>query len=241
MSPETHVIESLPAYALSCLDEAEAQQIAEHLVGCAVCRKELAAFQAVADQLALLAPAAAPPPDLQDELMARVRSLSAMNRIPPQRARRPFRQSLRPAWGIAMLLLILALVVTNLLLWQRVNRLEVLTGPQGLRAITLSGTEAAPQASGFVIMSADGQNGALVVDAMPQLEPEQQYQLWLVRDGQHTSGGLFPVDESGYRGVRITAPESLLEYTAVLITIEPAEGSPSPTGTPIMEGSLHNS
>jgi anti-sigma-K factor RskA len=109
-----------------------------------------------------------------------------------------------------------------------------------MRAIALNSSEVAPQVSGFVIIGADGRNGALVVDKFPPLAADQSYQVWLIRDGQYSSGGLFTVDESGYRGARITAPHSLLDYSAIQITIEPAEGSPHPTGALLMDGSLHN-
>lgn len=240
MTPEIHVTESLPAYALSCLDEEEARLVVAHLAGCVICRQELAAYQVVTDQLALAVPDAAPPPGLQRQLLARVQSLPAIQQTVPPMTRRPYAERLRRVWGTAAVLLLLAVVIMNVLLWQGFNRREFLTGPLGMRAIALTGNEAVPQASAFVIISADGEHGVLVVDAMPQLNPEQQYQLWLARNGQYTSGGLFAVDESGYRGVRITVPESLLSYTAVLITIEPAEGSSTPTGTPIMDGLLPN-
>ncbi|MCI0397035.1 MAG: anti-sigma factor [Chloroflexi bacterium] len=240
MPDETHILESLPAYALGCLDEAETRRVAEHLASCTLCRSELNLFQAVVEQLALTAPDAAPPPDLKRQLMDRVQELRPASLAGPQAARWPFQQRLRPGWAMVALLLIVALAVANLLLWQRIDRLELLIGPQGMRAIALHSTDVAPQASGFVIISADGANGAMVVDAMPLLEPEQQYQVWLVRNGETTSGGLFAVDESGYRGLRIEAPDSLLEYSAVRVTIEPAEGSPYPTGEPVLDGSLHN-
>ena len=57
MMEDKHVLKSLPAYALGSLDESEAQLVAEHLAGCHICRSELSAFQDVAGQLALTAPA----------------------------------------------------------------------------------------------------------------------------------------------------------------------------------------
>src|SRR5574341_2116184 len=155
MPDENHAFESLPAYALGCLDEAEARLVAAHLAGCTICRAELSSFQAVVDQLALAAPSAVPPPDLERRLINQIRSLPSTRPARSPISRRPMLQRLAPVWGIVGLLLILALAVTSLLLWQRVNRLEVLTGPQGMRAIALHSTTVAPQASGFVIISAN--------------------------------------------------------------------------------------
>jgi anti-sigma-K factor RskA len=109
-----------------------------------------------------------------------------------------------------------------------------------MRAVALQAAALVPEAGGFVIISADGQNGVLVVDELPQLPDGQQYQVWLFRDGEITRGPAFSVDETGYRGVRILAPESLLVYQSVRITVETAEGSPRPTGESVLEGSLHN-
>jgi hypothetical protein len=145
-----------------------------------------------------------------------------------------------PAWGIAGLALILLLAAGNLFLWGRLTRSEVLTGPQGMRAVALQSADAAPGAGGIVIISADGQDGVLVVDRLPQLPEGQQYQVWLFKGGENTPGPVFSVDESGYRGVRIRAPESLLVYESVQVTVEPSEGGARPSGDLVLTGSLHN-
>jgi anti-sigma-K factor RskA len=75
---------------------------------------------------------------------------------------------------------------------------------------------------------------------LPPLEAGKEYQLWLIRDGQRTSGAVFSTDENHYGGTRIRAPLSLLEYSAVGITIEPEGGSSQPTGTQVLSGPLFN-
>jgi anti-sigma-K factor RskA len=40
--------------------------------------------------------------------------------------------------------------------------------------------------------------------------------------------------------MRIEAPESLLTYAGVIVTVEPAGGSPEPTGEQVLTGSLFN-
>jgi anti-sigma-K factor RskA len=232
---EKHVLDLLPAYALGSLEEAEAGRVGAHLAGCSRCQRELAGYQAVVEALGTAVPAADPPRDLKQRLMHRLHGLERARRagLDPHPAR-------LPAWGFASLALILVLAVSNLLLWQRLSRADVLTGPEGMRAVALQGAQADSISSGIVIISADGQNGVLVVDELPQLPDGQQYQIWLFRDGQSTAGPLFSVDESGYRGVRILAPDSLLSYQSIQVTVEPAEGSPKPTGEVVLEGSLHN-
>jgi anti-sigma-K factor RskA len=241
MSDETHVLESLPAYAIGSLDQAEAQQVAEHLAACTLCREELAAYQSVADRLALTASSTniSPSPEIKRRLMDQLHGEDLKRPIS-----KPWNLSrLLPVGGVLALLALLviaALAVSNLLLWQRLENLEVLSGPRGMRAIALQSTDAAPQASGFMIVGADGRNGVLVVDQMPPLEAGHEYQLWLRRNGQETSGGVFDVDESGYRGLRVQAPQSLLSYASCRVTVEPSGGSVSPTGEEVLGGSLFN-
>lgn len=238
-----HVLELLPAYALGSLDEAEHHLVSEHLLRCPVCTAELAAYQALTDQLALAAPEVQPSPQLKRRLLARLPASPSPPLRPKQRrlswwrslpdvARRPIL-----AWGIASSLLILVLLASNLVLWQRVTRLEALRSG-GMRAIPLINTGVVPGAAGFVLIGADGENGAFVVDALPTLEPDHQYQLWLLQNGQRTSGAVFSVDEFGYGGGRIRAPQNLFEYSGCDISIEPAGGSSAPTGEHVLGGPL---
>jgi anti-sigma-K factor RskA len=107
-----------------------------------------------------------------------------------------------------------------------------------MRTVALNGTEVVPNASGLIVISLDGEHGTLVVDGLPPLDGSHQYQLWLIDDGQRQSGGVFSVDQEGYGALWVSSPEPLSDYSAVGITIEPAGGSPGPTGDKVMGGSL---
>jgi anti-sigma-K factor RskA len=240
MFNETHVVDLLPAYALGSLDADEASQVEEHLLSCWICRAESSTFQDVAEQLSLAAPAAAPSPSLKVRLLQRVQSVRPQSRLPAQATGRPWLERLLPVWGLASLGLIIALAAFTLSLWQRLNQLEFVTAPGGMRAIPLSAADATSAATGFIIVSGDGENGALIVDGLPPLKADRQYQLWLIRDGERTSGAVFSTDEENYGGTRIRVAGSLLEYSAVDITIEPAGGSPQPTGALVLGGPLFN-
>jgi anti-sigma-K factor RskA len=243
LSHDTHVLDLLPAYAVGSLEAAELKRVEEHLLSCWVCRNELSAFQTVVEALSLAAPEAVPSPDLRDRLIQRVHSLNTVRpqekeRVAPRVPATPFWERLLPAWGFASLVLIIGLAASTLILWQKVSQLEFATAPGGMRAAPLSATDSAPSATGFVLISVDGEDGALVVDGLPPLGESQEYQLWLIRDGQRTSGALFSNDEKSYGGTRIRAPRSLLDYSAVDITVEPVGGSSQPTGAPVLAGPL---
>ena len=237
---ETHVLDLLPAYATGSLDADELQRVEEHLLSCLICRNESSAFQTVADELSVAAPVAVPSAELKDRLMQRVQSArpKGQEHASHPAPARPFWERLLPAWGLASIFLIIALAASSLILWQRVGHLEFATAPGGMRAVPLSATDTAPSATGFVLIAEDGEDGALIVDGLPPLGESQQYQLWLIREGQRTSGAIFSTDEKSYGGTRIRAPRSLLDYSSVGITIEPAGGSPQPTGDQVLWGAL---
>jgi len=239
---QTHVLDLLPAYAIGSLEADEHNRVEEHLLSCWICRDESRVFEAITDELGFAIPVVEPSSDLKDRLMQRVESTRPKEpeRVSHPVPARPFWERLLPAWGLASLLLIVGLAASSLILWQRVNNLEFATAPGGMRAVPLSATDAAPHATGFVLVSTDGDDGALVVDGLPPLGESQQYQLWLIQDGQRTSGAIFSTDEKHYGGTRIRAPRSLLDYSAVGITIEPAGGSPQPTGEQVLAGLLPN-
>jgi anti-sigma-K factor RskA len=238
MLNENHVFDMLPAYALGSLEADEARQVSDHLAGCYSCRQELAAYQQVADGLLVAVPDAMPSAALKSRLMQRVQRPEPKRMTPPAAVRPPRRLSF--AGAFAALALIVVLAASNLFLWQRLNHPEYMSGPLGMKAVPLQNTDAASDGSAFVIVSGDGENGVIVVDHLPPLDADHEYQVWLVRAGEITGAGTFAVDEDGYRGMRLSAPDSLLSYESVFVTTEPAGGSEKPTGAKVLNGSLFN-
>jgi anti-sigma-K factor RskA len=242
MSNDLHVREQLAAYALDCLDDEEMAQVAQHLTACPGCRAELEAYEAVVDRMALAAPEVAPPPGLKAQILG---SLQTPRPVPVAAPRISFWQRLverfrgaAPAWGIAGLVLVALLAFTNLWWWRQSDPDAPFVTPGGMQVVAMAGTEAAPSAAGTLVISEDGEYGTLVVDGLPALDGDHQYQLWLIRDGQRTSGGVFSVNPEGYGALWIASPEPLSSYPAFGITVEPAGGSPGPTGDKVLGGGL---
>lgn len=233
---EEHVIDQIPAYALDCLDEGESVQVAEHLSTCPTCRRELDHYRLVVDELPLAMAEYEPSPDLREKVLQRARESSSHRPALTQRARSP-RTTWLPAWSMLSLVVILLLGASNLLLWGRMNTLQGQLQTR-LTTIKLQSTAATPDATGLLVVSLDGSHGTLVVDQLPVLGDSQQYQLWLIRDGKRTSGGVFSVDEKGYKSLYIKSPEPLISYTSFGITVEPTGGSPGPTGQKVLGGDL---
>ena len=242
MASELHVIELLPAYALGCLDEEEAARVCEHTAQCAACRAELQPYLAVADRLALAAPDALPPARVKLELMRRIERPAAAPSAEPRPGRWQQMASLfrrpAPAWALASLILIVVLAAGNIWLWQRLGRSGGDNTTGQIRVVAMLPSDAAPQATGKLLISMDGEYGTLVVDGLPPLDASSQYQLWLVRDGQRTSGGVLAVNAHGYGVLEISAPEPLAHYRSFGVTVEPAGGSTEPTGEKVLGADL---
>jgi anti-sigma-K factor RskA len=236
---EQHVIDLLPAYALDALDPDEKRQVERHLQTCPACQVELQAFREAAGMLAYAARPAVPPERLKQALMRAVRpGQEPATRQPAARWITRLWQGfvrLSPGLAIAALVLVLALGAANLVLLRQTGQRAA---TQPFRVVALAGTPASPQANGLLVISATGREGTLIVDGLPQLDRQHQYQLWLIKDGQRTSGGVFSVYDEGYGAMVVDSPRPLSEYPAFGITIEPLGGSHGPTGEKVLGGEI---
>jgi anti-sigma-K factor RskA len=238
MSNDEHVLELIPAYALDCLDDEEAELVTAHLAACPACQAELETYRQVVGELAFAAPGAVPPATLRDRLMASIHTAPATTKPSPlswwQTVAGTFRRPV-PAWS-----LVGALVLLVVLAWFWLSVVPSSSTPhQGtMQTVALLGTEAVPEAQGLLVIGSDGNEGALVVEDLPPLDADHQYQLWLIKDGQRTSGAVFSVDANGYGAAMVSSPLPLTGYSAFGITIEPAGGSSGPTGQKVLGGTF---
>ncbi len=244
MDGNFHVIDQLAEYALGSLSPEEMRQVEGHLRHCADCLAELAAYQAVVGRLPLVVPQVAPPPSLKQAILRQVGAETPARR-PKARmekagllGRLGFLVHPVPAWGlVATVLLLIALLAGNLFLLQRNQALQQAALPNnGFRVVAMQSTDFAPQASGWIVVSADGKAGTLIVQGLPRLPNQQQYQLWLIKDGQRKSGGVFSVDHDGYASLWVYSLQPLVDYQQFGITVEPSGGSPGPTGAKVLGG-----
>jgi anti-sigma-K factor RskA len=239
MKQDVHVTELLPEYALNCLDAEEAAMVAEHLIVCEQCRKEFEAFQTVTDQLAFAVPEVQPSPKLKTRILKNIQSEKrsfqerAFFRDWWQRLSAFFRP-IAPVWNVASVAIIVVLGISTLMFWQRINSLEQFYHTQDFQLVKLQCTHVFPGATGQVVMSRDGEVGMLAVAHLPVLDPGYTYQVWLIQNGQRTSGGTFLVNQQGYGMLNVVSPQSLLDCH-VSITVEPVQGSIEPTGKTVLQ------
>jgi anti-sigma-K factor RskA len=230
---DNHASEQLAAYALGSLDAAEAAPVQAHLDVCPACRAEYQGYAAAAARLALAAPEIEPPDGLLDRLHERIREADLSTGPVPsglfsrlsELARR-----IAPVWTPVSLVLIAVLLAGNLILASG----ALAPRQTAIRTVNLAGTADSPGASGLITISADGDEGALIVYGLPALDAAHQYQLWLIEDGERDNGGVFSVEADGFGYIGIWSARSLYEYDGFGVTIEPAGGSPGPTGPKVL-------
>jgi len=234
MSDHQAIRDLLPGYALGCLDAEEAKSVQAHLTGCAACSQTLASFVQVSDRLSLSVPPAEPPRDLEGRIMHRIGRRLARQR-PALRWLPRFRY---PALAALAAVLVVGLAIGNILQLAKTPTGPVQPRSAALLTAMLTGTEQAKDAYGTIVLDPKDNKGVLAVNGLPPLDPAHQYQLWLVKDGQRRSAGVFSVDADGYGALLLTVPRDFGDFRSFGISVEPWGGSPAPTGTKVMGGAL---
>lgn len=219
------------AYALGALEPLEADGFYRHLESCVVCRDELAALQRVADALPMAAPQYAVPSGLRRRVLRAVRGEPKLTRASARRRRRaPLLPGLslpRPALAAGALLAVAVAVTLSagLGLGSR--------GSGGARLVKAR-VEGSP---GSAQLRVGHGHAELIVHELPPPSPGHLYEAWLVKRSRPspTPSALFsPRDGDGV----VDVPGDLRGVSEVMVTQEPAGGSQTPTGTPVIAARL---
>ena len=238
---EPHPVRDLlPAYALGILDPQEKLEVTAHVNTCASCRAELASFREVTGRMAASVPEAEPPAGLEERILLSVRSSPRAARRPaPRRDSAPRRRSVpwRALTGIAAALVVV-LAGGNLLQWTGIIPPAGRAAPPRLTTATLLGVGAASGAYGTIVLDPRDNEGVLAVTGLPGLDARHQYQLWLIRDGERRSAGVFSADAEGYGSMLISVPSDFRNFRSFGVSVEPWGGSPAPTGARVLAGQL---
>lgn len=268
---------SIDAWALGALPEAEARAVEAHLETCADCRAEARALARVAAGRAASAPDEEPSPGVRDGLMA-----AASGSAAPRTAGRvetpvavpvapPSSWTSRAGWLVAAAALLLAAYLTwdGLRLRDRVATLSaelaearalvaasetrtadlqraadrgtsamaVLTAPD-LARIDLAGQPDAPDARAVAYWSR-ARGMVFTASKLPPPPPATTYQVWVVTAGPvPISAGLIEPDITGQVDVVFATPGDIPQPVAIVVTLEPAGGVPSPTGARYLVGTV---
>jgi len=254
---DAHVFDDLPGFALGILEAEDSARVAAHVAVCELCKKELAAFEATSAQITSASVAASmvvPDATLKDKVIRSVqlssdqhlaaRHAGGQTSIPP-RADSPlfglleaiqniFRSPAGVVLGLVTALALVMLGISNYRLSQQVREYETADSARYMQVVRLKGTDAAPEANGYVMVFKEQLHGSLAVTHAPLLGADEQYQIWLVEGGVRISGGVFDVNADGYGNLMVSADMPLGEFDSFGITVEPRGGSLQPTGVKVM-------
>lgn len=237
---QDELIELLPAYALGALDADERAAVDAGLARFPELRSELARYQTVTAGIGATTPQRTPPPALKAALMAKTAIQPAR---PPSWWQRLIdslsQSSLAPRLALAALALVAGVVLVQAIRGSMAYSAEqqqiqaIVAG--STEQIVLKGTDNAPEAVAVVHYVDDQLQAAMQVRNLPALANDQAYQLWLVNDsGERWSGAVFTMPESGETTVLVNCPEPMHDMVRLGVSIEPAGGSPGPTGPAVL-------
>ena len=225
------------AYAIDALSDEEAAEFRQHLAGCAVCREEVAGLRAAAARMGS-SQEVPPSPELRE------RVLTAARRTPqePPRPTIAAEEQRRRRW-VPRVLAAAAAAVLVAAIGVGIGTLggddDGPGGPTTPLADGVTQVFEAPDRRvaevetdhGTVRVAASPGRDEMAVDASDLESPGEGrvYQLWSVADDGAVSVGLLDDDTVG-AAMPMPSPG-----TQVAITVEPAGGSPEPTGEPVVQ------
>ncbi|MBI5090595.1 MAG: anti-sigma factor [Actinobacteria bacterium] len=225
------------AYALDALDDRERAAFEAHYASCEVCHSDVLDFRATVASLAG-ASSTPPPAGLKAKVLSEISTTRQLSPLLPDavvdlvdRRRRQRRWTMS---AVAAAAVVVAFVAGALVVDRGGNEpgyaaeLESVLGQPDGRIVTLAGTDAGEGAGMVRVAWSDRLDAAvLLADGLPAAPEGRAYELWLIgADGPVAMGVL---DRAGDGQLR-----EVLDVDAVPdawgVTIEPASGSPTPTG-----------
>jgi anti-sigma-K factor RskA len=222
----------LGAYVLDRLDAAERAHFERHLATCDECRGELGELERATRCLELAAPEAEPPVGLEGRVFAAVERLAvdaerATSPRAPRGRRMRWPLAFAGAGAVAAAALALAL------------RADAPVGPLEV-ATTLAAPAGQARARVDVRKTGIGRVIDLRSDSLPILPKGNYYELWFAGPGDtpdrpnRISAGTFHPDEEGRSRVRFAAAVDPVLYSVLIVTAEPGDGDPRPTGPEVL-------
>jgi anti-sigma-K factor RskA len=236
-------LENIPAYALGALDAKDAAVLEAHLQTCASCREELVAYRTTSDNLLLSLPPREPSAALRRKIQKRLPGAHA------------YEASARPRLGwsfsrLAMGLAIVLLFVLNVFSLAQVRALrsqqaqlldQIQNGQMALVMLSYPHTQSFPiqanKVTGSLLLDREYNNAVLILRGLPAIPENQTYQVWLIDpNGDRTSAGLVrPQTDIPFLSQPLSAPQDLVNFVGVGMTVEPAGGSDHPTGSQVFK------
>jgi anti-sigma-K factor RskA len=233
-------IGDIPAYAIGALDSAEIAALETHLLTCEVCQAELSTYAPLSEQFLLAVPPQQPSTILRRKLQVHLPSARKTSR--PKFTWSITQVSVGLAMFVLLALSIFSIFQTQKLVQQQSKLTQQAETSQiALAAMSYPETKAIPinaeNISGTLLLAQEQNVAVIITWNLPVLKPDQTYQIWLIDpQGKRTSGGIFNAQpDLPYATATVASPGSLANYNGIGVTIEPAGGSPQPTGQRIFK------
>jgi anti-sigma-K factor RskA len=234
MSENLHSLAA--AYALDSLTDVERRRFETHLGECDTCADEVEGMRETVTRLATAA--AEDPPDT---LRERVLGEAARTRQVPPRVRRP-RRVHRLGWVLSAACLVLAVVLGAAALRAQRQKENVDALNRGIAAVMAAPdartvtAAVRPSGSGTVVVSRSLGKAVIVMSGLPRLSSAKTYELWFMGPRAPRPAGTMRPPARGNPTPVLAA--GFGDATRIGITVEPAGGSPQPTGPPVFTAAL---
>ncbi len=237
--------ELLSAFALGALDVDERAVVEAGLVRFPELRAELAKYGTVAHGLGSSVALRTPPAILKAAILSKAQpkvtvALSWWEKLTNVLST----SSLLPRAAFAALALMGAAVVVQLVrtlpvgleqIAQQQRASAILASTVTTENVHLDGTTEEPNAWAVIRFARGERQAAMRVGHLPPLPTSQSYQLWLVNaEGKRWSGAVFNTAQTGAQLVLVNCPQPMDEIVRFGVSIEPAGGSPDPTGSGVL-------
>ena len=261
MSVHEQFADDLALYALGALQGEERLALEKHLADCNSCRRELEQLRGDMALMALSAAGPAPPQ------RAKTRLMNAIKQEPRAAAAPKARRSwwMQPGWitaGALLGIIGLMAVQNNRRGQELISAIRIMHDMQGdlaarqaelqnaramvsaltapdAQVIQVSEPNTPPRPQGKAFYVKDRSSLIFIASNMPALAPQKAYELWLIpaNGSAPIPAGVFKPDARGNATVVNPPLPSGVEAKAFAITIEPEQGSQTPTMPIKMVGS----
>jgi anti-sigma-K factor RskA len=112
---------------------------------------------------------------------------------------------------------------------ENLERIQTMAGTEGVRTVRLKGQPATPANSGTIFWNPK-QGQCIFLGSFLPAPPGKAYQLWFSSLTSKVSIGLLPGDSNGRIFVNLSVPKDINNASSAIVTLEPSQGSPAPTG-----------
>lgn len=251
MNAHEQFADDLALLALGNLEGEERAALEKHMEECPACRRELERLRGDTALLALSASGPKPPQRSRERLLKALAKEPRVQKAPARRSSSSFMP-----WLAATAFLLVAGFFWRQSdqLAQRVAQLQDESGQQKIELeqaravvstltstdamrVTLVAAQAPAQPQGKAIYAREGSSLIFLASNMPVLPPQKAYELWLIpMNGAPIPAGVFKPDARGSAAMVQPPLPAGVEAKTFAITVEPEQGSSTPTMPIVMTG-----